>query len=372
MMKTITPAKLNNTHRLLAVMFVLCALLLTFCLTAKPSHAESTYTLSGEYTLDSNYTDVTALPSDLSTTFKLYKVGHFVSGEPFVELDSPYDEKSLGPIPVKKASEVSSDNEVEWTKECLAYANTLANYVPDSPDYTIDVNADGTFSKSGIPNGIYLLKGDSQLVKDYPEEGKESYWWPQPMLISILNSDVHVNVKPMTELVTHCMVRKVWDNEPADKDGIRPASITVKIYYDTKDADGLRYTEKLNEDNDWCFKWDPAKGEGDPSKWMVEEVTGSSDADSAKLKNYKVSIGTKFIKESDGDTEVVTITNTYVVPPTTTTETTSPSTTTPHDKNHKTGDSFSYIKYIVLMAAALIALILILFNRRKRKDENRA
>ncbi len=359
MMKAGTLIKVNIMRRTLFAVLLLLTFLFAFSMTARPSFAADTYELSGQYTLDSNYTDVTKMPDAFEpATFDLYLVGEFVSGPPYARLLPQYEEKQIGPIPLR----MDGEDEVVWTKRCLEYANTLSNYVPDSPDYQINVDEHGVFSISGLANGIYLLKGDSQLIHDYPEKGKSSYWWPQPMLISILDGDEEISVKPMTELVSHLMVHKVWENENGKQEEVRPESVTVKIYYDTKDETGLRFTEILNEDNNWCFSWDPAKGEGDPSKWMVEEVTGKGSADRGKLMHYTVSIGTNFVKDKKGDKQVITITNTYCPPPTTTT-------TTSHDKAHKTGDTFDLTKTIVLMVMALLVLILTLLGRRKRRNE---
>ena len=357
MMRTGTLKQVNIIRGTVFAVVLLLAFLLSFSITAKPSYAADDYTLSGEYTLDSHYTDITKLPDEFEpTTFDLYLVGEFVSGPPYARLLPQYEEKQIGPVPLR----MDGEDEVVWTKRCLEYANTLSNYVPDDPDYSIDVDEHCHFTISGLPNGIYLLKGDSLLIHDYPETGKDSYWWPQPMLISILNADEEISVKPMTELVSHLMVRKVWDNEKGKQEEVRPESVQVKIYYGTKDEAGLRFTEVLGESNNWCFSWDPAKGEGDPSKWMVEEVTGEDSVDSEKLKHYTVSIGTSFVKDKKGDKQVITITNKYCPPPT-------PTTTT--SQTHKTGDTFDFTKSIVLMALALIVLILVLLGRRKRRNE---
>lgn len=348
-MKTVSLTKVNIVRGSMFAVILLLTLMLTFTFTAKPTYAAE---LSGDYTLDPNYTDITELPDQFEpTTFELYKIGHFVSGPPYAELDPAYAELPIGPLPLDR----DGKGEVEWTKECLAYANTLSNLIPaDAVPIEIEVDENGHFSKSGLENAIYLLKGKSQLIHDYPEPGKSSYWWPQPMLVSILNNDVQLGVKPMTELVSHLMVHKVWANENGKQKTVRPGSVVVKIYYGTKDEAGLRYTVVLNESNNWCFSWDSEKGEGDPSKWMVEEVKGDNSADNEKLKHYKVSIGTSFVKDEKGDKAVVTITNTYC-----------PS---PNSNPNKTGDTFNYTKYIILMAAALLALILILITRRRRRD----
>ena len=366
-MRTQSLTKVNILRGMLFAVVLLLACTMSFIAGAGPSHAETAdggYTLTGQYISNeelskySDITNVTVMPEKYApTTFKLYKVGSFISGEPYIKLDDPYDKMQIGDLPV----DADQSDEITWTKEWLAFANTLSNYIPaDAVPIEIDVDSSGHFSQSGLANGIYLLKGDSQLIQNYPENGKGTYWWPIPMLVSILNGDEAVTVKPMMEQVCQFRVHKVWENENGKQAKVRPSAIKVKIYFGTKDEAGLRFTEVLNAGNDWSFSWDAAKGEGDPSKWMVEETAADDSADKEKLGHYTVSIGSSFVKDDKGDIAFLTITNSFNPSESDTDEET-------QDQNHKTGDTFKPLKYILVMAAALLALLLLLFGRRKRK-----
>ena len=310
MMRTLSLRKVNITRSALLVLILLVAFAVAFAVTAKPSHA---VTLEGEYKVTEDFSPgVPGVPTNLEATqFQLYKVGHFVVGEPYVVLDSDFEGIAL-PLDADKTDTVA------WTKTWLQCAETLNNKImsmENPPEaINIDVAADGTFTKTGLANGLYLLKGDSQLVEDYPTVGQKSYWWPQPMLVSILNSDVKIYVKPMTGLIHRLKVQKVWQWPSGISEDIKkiatPDAIDVQIYFDGT----LKETVELNTDNDWSYEWDTAEGEGDPSKWTVREVPKDKDKEEF-YKNFTVTIGEKFVKETNTDNqggiEVVTITNKY-------------------------------------------------------------
>ena len=316
-MRTLALIKVNSIRGALLGVILLLALMMFFVIGAKPSHAAD---LEGDYTINAGFTNVTSLPTDdklKPTQFKLYKVGSFVSGEPYVELDSPYDK--LG---VQLPLEVDKDS-AEWTTAWLYCANSLKTKIPagTEPDKSFASSAwvDGkcTFSQTGLDNGLYLLVGDSQKITDYPSIGQNSYWWPQPMLVSILNKDVKISVKPMYGSASHLKVTKVWQGIPAELSGlVQLESINIEIYYQAeKNAEKeLRYTETLSNDNNWTFEWDPKEGEGDPSKWTAVEVIADGNTKKEFDKNFSVSYApfTQVDHQGDdGDYYASTITNKY-------------------------------------------------------------
>lgn len=311
-MRTISLEKMNMIRRILFVVIMLLAFAMVFTVTAKPSHA-ATYTLEGEYTTDNGVTNPASTTTFKPTEFKLYKVGSFVSGSPYVELDSPYSEMGIE-LPLN----ISKDNP-QWTEKWLTCASTLRNELPeDAVPAATDTSEEGTdghwhFSMSGLENGLYLLVGNSQLVKDYPTVGKNSYWWPQPMLVSILNGNAKVTVKPMTGLALHLKVMKVWQwpegLEQSIKDLVRPKSITVVIKYNDK----VKYTKEFNDEFGWSFEWDSGEGEEDPELWTVDEVISDSDLEEFNKNFTHTIVSTPVEDPGSGDVvgENFTITNKY-------------------------------------------------------------
>jgi len=295
----------------LLVVVSLLACMMLFIIGARPSHAA---TLEGEYTIngvDPSLTNVTTpLPADLpSTQFQLYKVGSFVSGEPYVKLDPPYDGMNIS-LPL----DADKDNVVAWTKEWLQCASTLASNISEgtTPDKAAASGNDGQFQIADLANGLYLLTGDSQKINNYPKTGETSYLWPQPMLVSILNSNAKVVVKPMIASATRLKVRKDWQGIPDNlKDLVQPKSIEIEVYYNNQRRypNGAGKAIILSDDNNWFFEWEAAVGEGDPSKWTVREVVDQA-AKPEFDKNFSVTVGTNFVKDKD-DIQVLTITNKY-------------------------------------------------------------
>lgn len=311
-MRTLALIKVNSIRGALLGVVLLLALMMFFVIGAKPSHAAS---LEGEYTVTEDFSPgVPGVPTNLKATqFELYKVGDFVVGDPYVALDeAPYTEGVDLPLKADQA------DKVKWTKEWLECAQTLNNNImstsaADRPAVTmIDVGTDGKFREEGLANGLYLLRGESQVVNDYPPKtGQKSYWWPQPMLISILDSDVKVLVKPMTGLVHHLKVVKVWQwpngLSQAIKDLAALDSITIELYYDGK----LKKTVDLpDENNKWYYEWEPVIDENDPSKWSVKEVVKDEDQEEFE-KNFEVIVDPKFSQDLEDGSEVLTITNKY-------------------------------------------------------------
>lgn len=304
-MRTLSLTKVNIMRRTLFVMVLLLAFAMVFAVTAKPSHAA---TLDGEYTLNENYSPgINTIPTLKATTFELYKVGSFVVGDPYVKLDEPYDK--MGVLPLK--ADPDKIGEVKWTKEWLSCAATIDNGIKSMQNaptpITVNVDTNGEFSVSGLANGLYLLRGDSQIVENYPAAGQSSYWWPQPMLVSILNSDVTVGVKPMTGTIHHLKVQKKWQ-WPSDVDAnIKELAgldaIDVELYYNGV----LQNTVTLNDANNWTYEWDTGKDE-DPSLWSVQEVVKGAGQEEFE-KSFTVTYEPpKFYQD---DNAVVTITNTY-------------------------------------------------------------
>ena len=348
--------KVNIKKKVILALLVAAVLCVAFAFTGRQAFA---YEVSGQYSINNTMTDVDEMPGNLgTTTFHLYKIGHFEGDDPVFVLDDAYAD-----IPVSIPLDYDKDefaSEDEWTRAWLDSAATLSNYVKeDTLVATVQSGSDGSFSISGIENGLYLLKGESQKITDYPVEGQSSYWWPQPMYVKVLNGDVELGVKPMVELITKLQIIKTWQNDEKVKDKIRPDSVDVEICYDGSLRETVTLGPSDNPEENWAYEWEAAQGENDPSKWTCREILSGRDA-----VNYSVSINENYIgsnveadeAEKTGCTKRMTLTNQYI----------GKEGVNPPTSKAKTGDSFSIGKTLAIMILALAAALVVLFLRRKR------
>ncbi|MGN0275356.1 MAG: sortase [Chordicoccus sp.] len=180
-------------------------------------------------------------------------------------------------------------------------------------------------------------------------------------------------------------VRKVWKDTPDEK---RPVSVTVDIVAVKDGVETPYQTVTLSDKNNWTYKW-VVDAEDATTFKIHEEITDSS-----------------FTWTLDWDTDqdnlaVATLTNRYVTPPETPTPTpktptptvktptptaktptptvktptprtgrtpTPPVRTSTHTTTAKTGDTSHIALWIALMAAAVAAILVVVF-RGRRKDE---
>ncbi|MDD5859183.1 MAG: Cna B-type domain-containing protein [Eubacteriales bacterium] len=180
-------------------------------------------------------------------------------------------------------------------------------------------------------------------------------------------------------------VRKVWKDTPDEK---RPVSVTVDIVAVKDGVETPYQTVTLSDKNNWTYKW-VVDAEDATTFKIHEEITDSS-----------------FTWALDWDTDqdnlaVATLTNRYVTPPETPTPTpktptptvktptptaktptptvktptprtgrtpTPPVRTSTHTTTAKTGDTSHIALWIALMAAAVAAILVVVF-RGRRKDE---
>lgn len=287
MTKTRSLKKVNSTGTALFMVILLLALVIVFGVNSKPVDAESTYTVSGQYVANgfNNYTDkwaseIEAVPNQVKTTFSLYKVGHYenVDGKSVIALDPPFNNVTL---PTKSKEEYSDEN--AWIKDWLAAAQTMSMRLDgQTPVVTTgEVTGNKPFSLGGITEkGLYLLVGTSC---EFDMDGQTVWWRPQPMLIQVFDgSNTTVNVKPECETSSKFRVTKYWACPNQDystiESSIRPASVTVRIYYDRANNSTPVYTEELNAGNSWTFEWKANQNQKDPTKWTVEEEALGGEA----------------------------------------------------------------------------------------------
>ena len=310
MMNLTTLKKANKGQRallLIVAAMLACAL---FIMTAKPANADS-YKIDGKFVTnsESDFSGVASLPDDMQTKFKLYKVGTFSgerdeNGRALLALYDAYKNVKVDDV-IVNLNNFETDEVGKW----LSVANAIADIAATkTEDKTTSSDANGNFTFTDCENGLYLITGESKKIEDYPNPGKASYFWPQPMLVLVWNGSVEINLKPQIESVNKLRITKAWEGDKDVADLVRPAEITVKISYDKE----LWKEVTLNNDNNWTFEWETPKGMENPKLWSCEEVFEGDIS-----KNYKTAgIDEKFLVGTDdaGNAETTyakTITNTY-------------------------------------------------------------
>lgn len=261
-------------------------------ITAEPSHAADSYAITGQYVTDNfgeyseNWpTDIKSVPTELKTTFSVYKVGYYThnaEGKSVIMLDPAYIDKGIKLPP--SYQEGDKDGLEAW----MTTAKTISDNVQGDPVATADVNGGETFTLTVSETGLYLLVGTSAPIE---QGGQKIYWRPQPMLVQVFDgSNRTVNVKPEAEIAQNFQVTKYWEcADQGDKDlesSIRPKSINIDIYYDKNqnhqlDSSELYNTQPvvLSSDNSWTYTWSPKVNDyPNPQLWAVQEQDLSGEA----------------------------------------------------------------------------------------------
>ena len=254
----------------------------------------------GPYSISGNYGVNPSIVSDLAgTELTLYRVGSFdrdSDGKAIIDLDDNLDE-------VKLPATKESDGKDKWTNDWLAAASTIEDIIVSNSELestlkvtTTTTDTEGKYTFSSLNTGVYLITGKSKTVE---AEGKTTTYWPQAMLVQILQKNAEANLKPLSGEYRQFKIVKSW---AGDDETTRPKSVTMVVTYDGTEV----YTFELNADNQWTASWKAKPDQMDASKWAVEEKT-----DTGSL-NYSVSRKTT----PDGDTFIYNFTNTYNPPPT--------------------------------------------------------
>lgn len=306
--------------RILLLAVIAVAVSLAAACSTAVSHAD-TYNLTVTYaptenimTDDTYQGDVPATMPVLPepTTINVYRIGDHTwdsDGKATFDLADELDGITLPP----NGSELS-----EW----LSRAETIKGKIPEGDVFHKDGEAYGSIpSKNitatdlsvsfGLEPGLYLVTGSSQTVSDYPKTGDTTFWYPQPMLVQILQKDTQVNLKPLISYeAAELSVKKIWEDKEAPVN-VRPESIKVIITYNGEEPKALvpakeggqtKSPIELSDEKGWSYSWKTTRDMNDPTKWDVEEVM-----DSSLSNNYT------FLKErkSAGREVSFTITNTY-------------------------------------------------------------
>ena len=306
MTRTQSLKKVNNTSRALFVVILLLAFAIVFGVNSKQVNAESTYTITGQYVTENLQTwtpEFSKVPDEVTTTFSLYKVGHYenVNGKSVIVLDGVYSNVHFDGQGLDIDKKDYEGKETEWIKAWLATAQTLSMKVEGQKvvDKSQEITGNQTFvlgDKGEIDEegkGLYLLVGTSC---SFEKNGHTVWWRPQPMLIQVFDgSETTVYVKPECEALHKFCVTKSWivpSGEQEAEGMVRPESVKVNIYYDKANNQNPVYEDVVlgpssKPAEDWRFSWTARKGQDDPFKWTVEEQI--PDGEAGKYYTYVVS-----------------------------------------------------------------------------------
>jgi len=294
-----------------------------------------------------------------TTTFTVYKVGAFGSGEHSGELylDPAFNASGVNVNIAVPAADATDEEKEAWRSEWLGAARTLADHAETHADDvagtligTADVEPGPTPATIATvtTNGLYLLVGSEQQVGD-------KIWSPVPSLVLVLNEDAtftydadSVKIKMVYRPVVHKhTIIKKW----VGGETVRPESIDVDIFYGSQKIDTVTLsgegedewtytwyssedvtdngvkgtysslpenagagaagvdTAELNEGNHWykTFNADSA------ASWKVAEVFDPHNTLLFKFFSYEVDNTSYFIGEQveSANEEIVTITNTF-------------------------------------------------------------
>ena len=274
---------------------LICTLIIAYSMVTGPVHAADTHSLTGTYE-----------PKVGSTHFTLYKVGEFghdAAGKANFKLYDDFKDVKINEA-VERLGDKKQDD-ADWQREAVEPIRGIVAQKGLKPAAEADTDAaSGLFKMEGLTNGLYLLTGNSQTI----DEGTSSTTWhPLPMLVVILNGDVTIMTKPVSETVDRYQVTKMWAGDEDVKDLVRPKEITVKVYYGQVGSAELMYTEKLNDANNWTFEWD-TDGATDPMMWYCVEELSPEDA-----RNYSISAQENYVigTNNAGNRKQITLTNTF-------------------------------------------------------------
>lgn len=312
-------------------------------------------------------------------SFKLYKVGHYDG--PDLVLDEDY-EKAKVTLP--------SDSDLE---EWLAAASKLANYIEHPADGQsaadpvksfASVKPGGSMSYDSADNSLYLLIGETVRYDNMN-------YTPVPMFVGTVNEDssftIDATIKvSMDPIVFEHSVIKTWDDEE-NKDGVRPDTIEVGIYYGSILIDRITLG---GDEGVWTYKWKSEEsgdtyvyiGEKDGKEvrisfkpgasdkaWGVREFTDESEMTDASAKAAAPNLiyyEPEYSKSSSESLELFIINNPYCPPEEPDNPPDEPD-NPPH--NVDTGDTNNLLLWCCIAGGACVLLGGFGMARRKRKNE---
>lgn len=262
-----------------------------------PAFAAETHTISGEYSLEGGSTK--------DTSFKLYRVGGFgrdADGKAILVLDKAITDNVPTDITIDVNIEKGDQSDEEWQNAWLTSAKQVSTYLPEDVSAVAEATVTGndgkfTFTPT-VENGLYLVRCESDPIITYTDDDKGLAWTPQPMLVMVLNGDVKIVTKPISEpLVKELTVIKAWDDE--GHEALRPKTIKVQLLCNNQpEGEPVTLEEK---DGVLQYTWDNL--ERVQAVYSVREVlTDDIMANYSVIENPKI---------PDKDTKIITLTNKY-------------------------------------------------------------
>ncbi len=252
------------------------------------AHAAGTYTLTVKY--DPNV-DIDAVAEDFGPTpITLYKVGDHArdeaTGKAYFELATELSEVTLP---------TEGKDEPGWRDAWLGVAEEVKGLVAknkgelhdkDGNVYPVSTNtipATGTRECTfDATPGLYLVIGEAQKVTD-PATKITEYWYPQPMLVQVLQAPVECALKPLINpAVAEIKIVKGWQDE--GKKEFEPDHMDFQLIYSGTPSETKEVT-LYSEDRDNVPKWTAvvkiSTDQDDPSKWSLveDDQTGNYKAD---------------------------------------------------------------------------------------------
>ena len=171
----------------------------------------------------------------------------------------------------------SIDTEAGWKAAAGSFMTYLGAHTDIEP-LVLTTGDDGTVTKTGLAQGLYLLVPQEVILPDYtynaaaslfilPDLDPETDQWVY---------DATICPKPNRDKTTEgtyvsIFVRKEWK----DKSNTRPENITVRLWKDNVEYDA----QVLSEENGWEYTWGPLwnkNEDGGSVTWKIteDEVSG--------------------------------------------------------------------------------------------------
>ena len=310
--------KQSNTLKRIWSLFLTLAMVLTMGITALPSYAAGNGTASVTYK--------PAADGKVTTTFSLYKVGHFERyqegdvipdgnkvGDSYLALDEGMPDSVN--VNIRKRDYTDDDGNVDtdaWIAAWQEQAASLAAVIgtTSAPKFEEVTNADGVAVFSGLEDGLYLVTGPKQEYMD-KDTGENTYFTPNPSFIMVLNGTAELEVKYEEQCIKEYVIKKAWVDE--GHEALRPETIKVILSRKDSSVPDAEWEETeitLSKENDWSYSWS-----SDPKY----EWTWREEMDDETAIHYIVSTASRMGKLVDDDGQeinddnikYVTITNTY-------------------------------------------------------------
>ncbi len=228
-------------------MCLICALTVTL-----PATAADSIDTSKKVSLT-----ITFRPEDISATDVTFKAYRVASVDEYSDLK--LTDKFAG-----LSADLSKPDKDVW-QDTVTKAESYISDKNVKPDYTVSSNEDGVAVFSGMPVGLYLIKGDAFVTEAH------DVYTPQTFLVMLPDREggkwiydgQAVPKYEKSDEIINITVKKKWKGGKAED---RPETITVTLYCD--DAEYETVTFGKNES--WKYTW---TGLNAKHTWTVSEAS---------------------------------------------------------------------------------------------------